>query len=125
MKKIVFSLVAVLTLGFTFGQGITVWTAVGDAELEWMQAEAASFEGVFGVAVEIVKVDFGEMNQKMLLSAPEGEAADLIAPMPHDRIGELAVGGVVADMSGFATPDYLSELNSQAQLGVTFNGKLL
>ncbi len=125
MKKILFSLVTLIALsGIAFGQGITIWTHFGDIELEWLQGEAAAFEGVFGVPVEIVKIELGEIKQKMLLSAPEGEAADLIVPIPHDQIGEMAVGGVLADMSSFATADYLADLNSQAQLGFTFNGKL-
>lgn len=125
MKKILFSLCTVLAVsGLAFGQGISVWTHFGDAELEWLQAQAAGFEAAFGVPVSLVKVDLGEIKQKMLLSAPEGEAADLIVPIPHDQIGEMAVGGVLADMSGYATNDYLNDLNSQAQLAFTFNGKL-
>ena len=60
----------------------------------------------------------------MLLAAPQGEAACLIAPVPHDQIGEMAAGGVLADMSEFATPDYLNDLNEQARLAFTFNGRL-
>ena len=125
MKKILFSILSAFALlGMVHAQGITIWTHFGDAELEWLQNEAAGFEAAFGVPVSLVKVDLGEIKQKMLLSAPEGEAADLIVPIPHDQIGEMAVGGVLADMSGFATSDYLADLNKQAQLAFTFNGKL-
>ena len=110
--------------GTAFGQGLTVWTHFGDSDLEWLQGEAESFEAAFGVPVSVVKVDLGEIKQKMLLSAPEGEAADLLVPIPHDQIGEMAVGGVLADMSGFATDDYLNDLSEQARLGFTFDGKL-
>ncbi len=125
MKKILFSLITVFALfGMAQAQGITIWTHFGDAELEWLQSQASGFEAAFGVPVSIVKVDLGEIKQKMLLSAPEGEAADLVVPIPHDNIGEMAVGGVLADMSEFATPDYLADLNKQAQLAFTYNGKL-
>lgn len=125
MKKILFSLITVFAVsGLAFGQGITIWTHFGDSDLEWLQSQAAGFTGVFGVPVDIVKVDLGDIKQKMLLSAPEGEAADLVVPIPHDQIGEMAVGGVLADMSSFATTDYLNDLNPQAQLAFTFNGKL-
>ncbi|MEZ4608455.1 MAG: extracellular solute-binding protein, partial [Deinococcales bacterium] len=72
----------------------------------------------------MVKVELGEIKQKMLLSDPEGEAADLVVPIPHDQIGEMAVGGVLADMSAYATSDYLADLNEQARLAFTYNGKL-
>ncbi|MCA9835513.1 MAG: maltose ABC transporter substrate-binding protein [Trueperaceae bacterium] len=125
MKKILFTVMAFATLfGAVQAQGITVWTHFGDAELEWLQNEAAAFEGAFGVPVSLVKVELGEIKQKLLLSAPEGEAADLIVPIPHDQIGEMASGGVLADMTGFATADYLADLNKQAQLAFTYNGKL-
>ncbi|HHO54778.1 MAG TPA: maltose ABC transporter substrate-binding protein [Trueperaceae bacterium] len=124
MKKFFISLLAIGFLGLGFAQNLTIWTHFGDAELDWLQDQATSFENVFGTPVEIVKIDLGEIKQKMLLSAPEGEAADLIVPIPHDQIGEMAVGGVLADMSGFATDSYLEDLNTQAQLAFSFNGKL-
>jgi len=127
MKKILLSLLCLVTVaGFTTvsAQGITVWTHFGDGDLEWLQEQATSFETAFGTPVDIVKVDLGEIKQKMLLSAPEGEAADLVVPIPHDQIGEMAVGGVLADMSSFATSSYLSDLNGQAKVAFTFNNKL-
>ncbi len=125
MKKYLIILVTVLlTSGFALAQGITVWTHFGDADLEWLQNEATAFEAAFGVPVNIVRVDLGEIKQKMLLSAPEGEAADLIVPIPHDQIGEMAVGGVLADMTQFATSSYLADLSDQARLAFTFNNKL-
>ena len=127
MKKALLSLLCLVTfIGFTTvsAQGITIWTHFGDGDLEWLQEQATSFESAFGTSVDVVKVDLGEIKQKMLLSAPEGEAADLIVPIPHDQIGEMAVGGVLADMSSFATSSYLSDLNDQAKVAFTFNNKL-
>jgi len=125
LKKVLLSLlVALFATGLAFGQGITVWTHFGDTDLEWLQSEAASFEAAFGVPVEITRIELGEIKQKMLLSAPQGEAADIIVPIPHDQIAEMAAGGVLADMSQFATEDYLADLNEQAQQAFTFNGRL-
>lgn len=124
MKKLVLSLSLVLSLGLSFAQGITVWTHWGDTDLQFLQQEAQAFEAAFGVPVEITRIELGEIKQRMLLSAPQGEAADLIVPIPHDQIGEMAAGGVLADMTQFATDDYLSDLSEQARLAFTFNGRL-
>lgn len=124
MKKLFVSLVLLLSLGLSSAQGISIWSHFGDTDLEWLQSEAASFEAAFGVPVSITRIELGELKQKMLLSAPQGEAADLIVPIPHDQLGELAAGGVLADMSEFATEDYLSDLSEAARLAFTFNGRL-
>ncbi len=125
MKKVLFILITALaSFGVVSAQGITVWTHFGDADLLWLQEEAATFEAAFGVPVSIVSVDLGEIKQRMLLAAPQGEAADLVVPIPHDQIGEMAVGGVLADMSQFATQAYLEDLSEQARLGFTFGGRL-
>jgi arabinogalactan oligomer/maltooligosaccharide transport system substrate-binding protein len=125
MKKLLLTLITALTFfGLVSAQGLTIWTHFGDADLEWLQDQTASFEAAFGVPVNIVRVDLGEITQRMLLSAPEGEAADLVVPIPHDQLGEMAIGGVLADMSSYATPGYLADLNEQARLAFTFNGRL-
>ena len=128
MKKLFVALSLFLAVGLTAGlsaaQGVTVWSHYGETDLVWLQGEAASFEAAFGVPVTITKIDLGELKQKMLLAAPQGEAADLIATLPHDQLGELAAGGVLADMSQFATEDYLADLSEQARLAFTFNGRL-
>lgn len=125
MKKVLVSaLVALFVSGFALAQGITVWTHFGDSDLEWLQSQAQSFEAVFGVPVQITRIELGEIKQKMLLSAPEGEAADLVLPIPHDQVGEMAAGGVLVDMTQYATDSYLADLSKQARLAFTFNGKL-
>ena len=115
---------ALLLWSSALAQELSVWTTFGDTDLEWLQSQAESFEGVFGIPVTLTRIDLGEMKQKMLLSAPEGEAADLITTLPHDQLGELAQGGVLADMNQYATDEYLADLTDQARLAFTFNGKL-
>ena len=103
MKKLIIALVVTLaSLGVALGQGLTVWTTVGDQTLEWLQAEADSFAGAFGVPVSVVKLDLGELQQQAL----------------------LAEGGVLADMSAYATASYLADLGEQARLADTYNGRL-
>ena len=125
MKKLVLSFILFISAGsLALAEGLTIWTHFGDSDIEWLQNEATAFEAMFDVPVNIVKVELGEIKQKMLLSAPEGEAADLVIPIPHDQIGEMAVGGVLADMTAYATDVYLQDLSAQARQAFTFNGKL-
>jgi arabinogalactan oligomer / maltooligosaccharide transport system substrate-binding protein len=125
MKKLLITLTAVLALTTTLAQGsLRIWTPFADQTLEWLQSEVDAFSAAFGVQVEIVKLDLGELKQQMLLAAPQGEAGDVIVGVPHDQIGELAAGGVLADMGQYATQAYLDDLNEQARLGYTFGGKL-
>lgn len=123
MKKLFVSLV-LLSLGLSAAQGVSVWTHFGETDLEWLQGEAEAFEAAFGVPVTLTRIQLDDIKQKMLLSAPQGEAADLIVPIPHDQMGELAAGGVLADMSQFATEDYLADLSELARQAFTFNGRL-
>jgi arabinogalactan oligomer / maltooligosaccharide transport system substrate-binding protein len=125
LKKVLITLVAALAMTLTLAQeGLKIWTPFGDQTLEWLQKEVDAYSAAFGVPVEIVKLDLGELRQQMLLAAPQGEAGDVIVGVPHDQIGELAAGGVLADMGSYATAAYLEDLNPQARLGYTFGGKL-
>ena len=125
MKKVLLTLAAAALLSLGLAQNaLSVWTHFGDTDLEWLQSQAESFQGAFGVPVEITRIELGEIKQKMLLSAPQGEAACLVMPIPHDQLGEMAAGGVLADMSQYATADYLADLTEQARSAFTFNGKL-
>ncbi len=125
MKKyLVFLGIVALSLGMASAQTLKVWTTWQDQTLDWLRSEAASFTAAFGVDVELVRLDVNELKQQALLAAPQGEAGDVFAGVPHDQIGEMAVGGVLLDMSSFATAAYLSDLSEQARLGYTFAGKL-
>ncbi len=125
MKKLIIALVVTLaSLGVALGQGLTVWTTFGDQTLEWLQGEADSFSGAFGVPVNVVKLDLGELQQQALLAAPQGEAGDLFVGIPHDQLSGLAEGGVLADMSAYATASYLEDLGEQARLAYTYAGRL-
>jgi arabinogalactan oligomer/maltooligosaccharide transport system substrate-binding protein len=124
LKKIMIALLAVASFGLAFGQGLTVWTTVSDQTLEWLEGETASFTAAFGVPVNVVKLDLGELAATVLRAAPQGEAGDVFVGVPHDQLGAMAEGGVLADMSVYATPSYLADLGESARLAYTYAGKL-
>src|SRR5690606_13292641 len=110
--------------GAAYAQTLKVWTTFQDQSLDWLREQAASFSEGFGVDVEIVRLEVNELKQQALLSAPQGEAGDIFVGVPHDQIGEMAVGGILADMTGYATAAYLDDLSDQARLGYTVRGRL-
>ncbi|MDZ7707718.1 MAG: extracellular solute-binding protein [Trueperaceae bacterium] len=125
MKRVIASLLALgMVTGAAFAQGLTVWTTFNNPTLDYLQQDVADFAAAFGVEVEVVKLDINELKQQMLLSAPQGQAGDVIVGIPHDQMAEMAVGGVLADLSNAATEGYLSDLGEQSRLAFTYNGRL-
>ena len=125
MKRLLASLVVLgMVAGAAFSQGLTVWTTFNNPTLDYLQQDVADFASAFGVDVEVVKLDINELKQQMLLSAPQGEAGDVIVGIPHDQMSEMAVGGVLADLTSAATEAYLSDLGEQSRLAFTYNGRL-
>jgi arabinogalactan oligomer/maltooligosaccharide transport system substrate-binding protein len=124
MKKVlIVALGAILSLAMAQNK-LTVWTSFNAGELEWLKVQAAKFEKTAGVKVELVEVPFGDIQQKFILGAPQGQAADLIAAIPHDRVGELAAAGVLEPMDKYATSSYLGSLSESAIDGFSYKGKL-
>lgn len=71
--------VAVLAMGLAMAQGkITVWTHYGGPELTWLKQQAETFKKTSGTQVEVVEVPFGDIQNKFILGAPQGQASDLI-----------------------------------------------
>lgn len=124
MKRSLILLTAALTFGVAQAQSLTVWTHFQDESLAWLEGEIAGFQAAFGTEVELVYVPVNEMVQNLLLNAPEGQGPDLVATIPHDQLGQLAEGGVLAGMEQFATPEYLQDLTEQSRLAFTLNGQL-
>jgi len=123
-KFLLMVVVAALSIGVANAQTLKVWTTWQDQTLDWLRSEAASFTAAFGVDIEIVRLDVNELKQQALLAAPQGEAGDVFTGVPHDQIGEMAVGGILLDMSSYATSAYLADLSEQARLGYSYAGKL-
>lgn len=125
MKNAIFSfLTCVVLAGVASGQNLTIWTTLDNQSLEWLRQETASFSGAFGLEVDVVEMALGELRERALLSAPDGKAADLLVGVPHDQFAEMAAGGVLANMSAFATQSYLQDLYPHARLAYTFDGEL-
>ncbi|WP_038048233.1 sugar ABC transporter substrate-binding protein [Thermus caliditerrae] len=123
MKKALAVLALGLSLALAQGK-ITVWTHFGGPELEWLKAQARAYEKTSGTKVEVVEVPFGDIKQKFILGAPQGQAADLVVSIPHDWLGEMAQAGVLEPMGKYVTQSYLSDLQGVAVEAFTFGGKL-
>lgn len=128
MKKVLLlAAVAALTMvGSVLAQGkITIWTHWQDAgESAWIKEQAAAFEKNTGTKVEIVTVPMGDIQNKFLLGAPQGQAADIILTMPHDWTGAFAAAGVLEPMAKYATASYLGGLSDVALDALSYKGKL-
>jgi len=124
MKKALF-VVAIAFMGLAMAQGkLTVWTHYGGPEVTWLKEQAAKFQKATGTQVEIVEVPFGDIQNKFILGAPQGQAADLIVSIPHDWVGAMASAGVLEPMGKYATSSYISGLNDVAVEALSYRGQL-
>lgn len=130
MKKglLLAGMAALAMTGTAFAQGkITVWTNLGStsaAEGAWLKDLAAKYQKSTKTAVEIVVVPFGDIQQKFILGAPQGQAADLLITVPHDWVGAMAAAGVLEPMDKYATKTYLGSLSDTAIDAFSYKGKL-
>ena len=118
--------VAALTLlGSAMAQGkITVWTHYNGPELAWLKQTAANFARSSGTQVKVVEVPFGDIQNKFILGAPQGQAADLVVSIPHDWVGAMAAAGVLEPMSKYATSSYIQSLSDVAVEALTYRNQL-
>lgn len=126
MRKMLIILLAFMAAGASAlaQDTLEVWTNFNGPSLEWLQNEVASFSAAFGIEVEVVNLDMGDLRQQLALGAPQGEAGDVMVGVPHDQVSDLAAAGVLADMTSYATASYLEDLSEQARLAYSFGGKL-
>ncbi len=118
-----FILIYLTFLNLALAQSLTVWTQFEGTDLEWLQNEAASFEALLGVPVQITPISLGEMKQKLLVEETP-EAADLFLPITHSEIYAMATAGVLANMNSYATQEYLEDLSKQARLAFVIDDNL-
>jgi arabinogalactan oligomer/maltooligosaccharide transport system substrate-binding protein len=112
-------------LGSAMAQGrLTVWTHYGGPELAWLKQTAESFKRSSGTQVDIVEVPFGDIQNKFILGAPQGQAADLVVSIPHDWVGAMAAAGVLEPMGKYATSSYVQSLSDVAVEALTFRNQL-
>ncbi|MER3483803.1 MAG: maltose ABC transporter substrate-binding protein [Meiothermus sp.] len=124
MKKALFvAALAAMSLGMAQGK-LTVWSHYGGPELAWLKDQAAKFQKSTGTQVEVVEVPFGDIQNKFILGAPQGQAADLIVSIPHDWVGAMAQAGVLEPMGKYATSSYLGGLNDVAVEAMSYKGQL-
>ncbi|RDI96635.1 maltose ABC transporter substrate-binding protein [Meiothermus sp. QL-1] len=124
MRKIPWILVFAL-MGLALGQGrITVWTHYGGPELAWLRQTAQAFARSSGTQVEVVEVPFNDLQNKFILGAPQGQAADLVVSIPHDWVGAMAAAGVLEPMGKYATASYLQGLSEVAVEALTYRNQL-
>ena len=114
-----------LAAGAAFGQPLVVWTPFEGAALEHLREDVADFRDAFGVDAEVVALDVSTIEARMLAEEPPPGLADVIVGVPHDRVGDMATAGVLADLSGFATSEFLADTSARARLAFTMGGSLV
>ncbi len=72
---------------------LTVWA--DDTRTPVFQEFGAQFEADTGVKVNVIEVDFGDIDDNLIQQGPAGEGADIIITA-HDTLGALVESGVVA-----------------------------
>jgi arabinogalactan oligomer/maltooligosaccharide transport system substrate-binding protein len=103
---------------------LTVWTHYGGPELAWLKQTAASFARSSGTQIDVVEVPFGDIQNKFILGAPQGQAADLVVSIPHDWVGAMAAAGVLEPMGRYATRGFIQDLSEVAVEALTFRNQL-
>jgi arabinogalactan oligomer / maltooligosaccharide transport system substrate-binding protein len=103
---------------------LTLWTHYGGPELAWLKTTAAAFEKSSKTQIEIVEVPFGDIQNKFILGAPQGQAADLVVSIPHDWVGAMASAGVIEPMNKYTTASYLNGLSGVAVDALTFKNQI-
>jgi arabinogalactan oligomer/maltooligosaccharide transport system substrate-binding protein len=129
MKRlpIVAAMTIALSMGAASAAKITVWTHFGDVERGWFQDAAKRFANTTagkGHTFEFVNVEFGQLQQKMILSAPKGEGPDIVAGVPQDRLGELVAAGVLEPLDKYVSSSVVADLQKPAIEAMTYKGKL-
>ncbi|MEX2540183.1 MAG: maltose ABC transporter substrate-binding protein [Trueperaceae bacterium] len=125
MKAILLTLTLLIASLAAGQERITIWTHFTEVqELEWLKAQAQGYENDTGVRVEVVEVPFDDIRQKLVLGAPQGDAADLIVTIPHDWVGELAASGVLEPLTEHIDAASLDDLEPVAVEALNFEGSL-
>ncbi len=131
MKKVagvVAALSLALAAGAVQGQGnkITIWTDFATEELKWFSAAADAFEKTpqaKGAKLEIVAVPLGDNKDKFIQSAPKGEGPDMIATVPHDRVGEFAAAGVLEPMDKYLSVAFKADVAESSLDAFNYKGR--
>ncbi|HWG85596.1 MAG TPA: maltose ABC transporter substrate-binding protein [Deinococcales bacterium] len=129
MKRlpVIAAMTVAMSMGAASAAKITVWTHFGDQERGWMQQAAAAFGNTAagrGHTFEFVNVDFGQLKQKMILSAPKGEGPDMIVSLPQDQLGELVAAGVLEPLDRYMNATQKAQFAKSGIEAMTYKGRL-
>ena len=134
MTRFVLSLLSLLVLAVSAAQAeppetpepeLLVWTSYTGPSLEWLETELSSFATATGHSFEIRTMTLGELRQNTVLAESDTRVADLLVGVPHDEMAELVELGLLADVSSYATQDYLSDLPQEAAAAFRHGRELL
>lgn len=99
-------------------ESLTLWVNAEEKQEEAVEQIAEKYTEETGIEVKLVPVDMLEQVEKLDVEGPAGNGPDIIF-QPHDRIGDLALRGLVDPVDlGEAESDY----TDIALDGVTFDG---
>lgn len=124
-RRIACLLLLACAAGAALAQDLTVWTTFSGATLDHLERDVAAFQGAFDVDVDVVELDVSELQQQMLVGAPEGRGGDVLVGVPHEEITEMAADDLLVDLSNAATDAYLEDLGERARLAYDYEGRLL
>lgn len=103
-----------------------IWAHLEYADSDELQDIADTFSEDFGITVAVQKIDAFEVaSDVMPVAAPAGQGPDILM-MPHDRLGGLVTGGLVAPVEIADTdafyPSAISAFNYNGEIyGMPFN----
>lgn len=118
-------LLLITCFGAASTQPLRVWTSLEGESLEWLRSQSDTFTEYFEVEVEIEEHTLGELRDRAVANAADGQAGDLLVGVPHTQLSELAAEGILSDLSAFATTAYLQDLSAPAREAFTVEGGLL
>ena len=131
-KKLLFaamlSAFGIALVGQAADNKLVIWTSLEGPELTWVTDTAKRFEASpagKGRNVEVTFIPFGEINTKLTQSAPTGAGPDVIALVPHDRIGPLAAAGVLEPVAQYMSAAQKSDTPVSSLDALSYNGSLL
>lgn len=132
MKKrllsVLLSAFGIALVGQAADNKLVIWTSLEGPELTWLTDSAKGFAAstaAQGKSVEVVFVPFGEINTKLIQSAPSGQGPDVVALIPHDRIGPLAAAGVLEPVGSYFSARQRSDTPTSSIDALSYNGSLL
>ncbi|MRX73496.1 extracellular solute-binding protein [Bacillus lacus] len=89
---------------------------------KWLEKVAKDFEEENGIKIEFKEVEMAtKARDQLRLDGPAGTGPDVVT-LPHDQIGQVAVEGLIAEIS--VEDDVKSKFTESSILSQTYDGKL-